>query len=215
MKVANLHALRDMFLRLDKDKDGAVSRGELHFALGYFNLFPTPEALDQLMGLLDPEGTGVVRYQDFLARLAPPAPEPVYFGPRRVDRVPDRDVFRTPGSSRGGGGRGDGGRLRAALRALDADGLVGLLAGGVLPRAGDFLESAARRGRAEALEPADLLRVLRSMHVFLSAEQLGRALGALGLGTGDGGDGATEAVDCERLVSALRAARAAGGKKTD
>ena len=209
MKVANLHALRDMFLRLDKDKDGAVSRGELHFALGYFNLFPTPEALDQLMALLDPEGTGVVRYQDFLARLAPPAPEPAYFAPRRVDRVPDRDVFGTPGS-RAGGGRGladASGRLRTGLRALDAGGLVELLISGVLPRAGDFLESAARRGNAEALEAQDLLRVLRSMYVFLTEEQLERAIGDLGLvGAGEGGK---MAVDCGSLVTALRAAKAA------
>lgn len=62
---------RDMFLKLDVDKDGFITKEELAMAFSYFNLYPTPKEVDELFRIVDEDRTGLISFQMFLKKLAP------------------------------------------------------------------------------------------------------------------------------------------------
>lgn len=62
---------REMFLKLDTDKDGTLTKQELAKAFLHFNLYPKEADIDALFSAVDVHKKGRIGYGEFLSMLVP------------------------------------------------------------------------------------------------------------------------------------------------
>jgi len=63
--LADNHArVLDFFREVDTNFDGCISKGEMNFALHKLGMNASPKEVDQLFGMLDPDGNGVLEFDE-------------------------------------------------------------------------------------------------------------------------------------------------------
>lgn len=63
----------DWFRSMDTNFDGCISQGEMSFALHALGLNASPKEISQLFQVLDPDGNGVVEFEELRAALTDPS----------------------------------------------------------------------------------------------------------------------------------------------
>ena len=92
--IANLDA-DAIFAKIDVDRNGLISKGELHTHLSAMAQF-SPEAIDKIFGALDVDGSGQISREELRKGFArhfpkPPEPDSIYAEADAVFRIIDTD----------------------------------------------------------------------------------------------------------------------------
>eukprot|EP00286_Rhodomonas_abbreviata_P021477 CAMPEP_0181294266 /NCGR_PEP_ID=MMETSP1101-20121128/3505_1 /TAXON_ID=46948 /ORGANISM="Rhodomonas abbreviata, Strain Caron Lab Isolate" /LENGTH=726 /DNA_ID=CAMNT_0023398905 /DNA_START=50 /DNA_END=2227 /DNA_ORIENTATION=+ len=166
---------RDMFLKLDVDKDGALSREELTRAFRYFNLYPTPNEIDDLLKLVDAEGTGI-DYKQFLEKLSPK--RSYKFMDAQKTQALDRYKTYLPK-----GTQSPVPRPRTGHTLLSPPGLCAMIRKQVHPnlRQVSIMLNEKDLAASAVIPRNGLLQVLRKVDIYVTMDQMNEALEEMGI----------------------------------